>query len=195
MLSKPSWLREWFDTLNWDVLTWQIYLGDALESAVDWVIDWLNWLLDGVTRSLNYALDLFNQVREWTIALFSEIWKGLNQLWDQVEALWSQFTAWWSEVVSYVSEVSNTLRSEVMTWLADFLTFSWFSSWWGNMATTFSSWWDSAWQKILEAIDLASAAMVKEVNRHSSILETLSGFISNPVGYIWDRFLDWFLGA
>lgn len=194
MLSKPSWLRNVFSAWNWDILTWHIYIGEEAESAVDWVIDWLNWGIELAQNAYDWAQEAISYARD----LFNSIWDSLgswiNYFSDQLSALWAQINNWWSAVVSYVSQVYNTLRNEVMTWLADFLTFNWFSSWWGNLSTTFSAWWDSAWQKILEAITLAMVPLIKEVNRLSGIAELVTEFLSNPVGYIWARFLDWFLG-
>lgn len=194
MLSKPTWLHNLFLTWNWDFLTLHIHIGDWLERAVDWLIDSLNLLLGDLKTLKNFTDTIYAKVKDWIDAFLLPVWQSLNKLISQVSALGSQVANWWSTMVSYVVQVVTARMGEVLTLLRDFLTFNWFSAWWGNLGTTFSAWWGWAWGKILEAIGIALTPLTKEVNRHSSILELLAGFILNPVGFIWDRFLNWFLG-
>ena len=75
-MEKPYWLEGALSHLNWDIFTWHIYVGDTIESAIDWVIDWFNTLAEWAAMVGAWwedfrqeVVDGFNIFRE-KIALF-----------------------------------------------------------------------------------------------------------------------------
>jgi len=52
-LEKPTWLKQSIDGLNWDILTYKVYVGDAIEKAIDWVIDTMGYIAESAGNGLN----------------------------------------------------------------------------------------------------------------------------------------------
>lgn len=207
---KPSWLRSWLSRLNWDIFTWHVYLGDAIESGIDWVIDGLNNLL-------TLAQDAWNRAT----VLWSDFWAEARRLWSKLDPVWEWFRGLpgniWIEVNSWWNNPDNPIRNFIsatvanvgvainnvsiflgnlqVTWdnfrtaiLPTLLNWSWWKGWWGHTFSSFTEWEGWWWNKTQDRIDAEVDPVRKEVNKQASWLELIKDFISDPQKFLYEVF-------
>ena len=218
MIEKAQGLKDFLASswLNFDILGWHIGIGEAVEEAIDWVVVWINEAIDWIGETWNKLFVLWDDFwRE-----LGEVWVKLGEVWDWFIALpgniWKEITDWWSdpdniirvfidgvkEALTVVIEGVGTVANRIATawdnfWTLIFPTlidFNWWRGFWGGMFSNISDWWAPEKQKVTEETDAKIAPVEEEVNRHTSWWETFWDFLTNPLDWLMDRFIDWFLG-
>lgn len=147
-ISKPSWLRSWLDTLNWDILTWHVYVGDAVESGIDWAIDWINWGITQAESAWNKAVAAWDKAVDVFWDLTATINWEVSRLWDSIGDWWDDLGEWWSTKVTWVrglvdaaSDFLKGLIDDVKRGLAS-LSVAWDNFWtttWPQLLSDFNS--------------------------------------------------------
>lgn len=94
-VSKPSWLSRALDLLNWDIFTWKVYIGDAIERAIDWALGWVNWGIDQAKLAYNKAVDAWNKAVDFARILTATIYREAGYLWNRVNQWASDLAEWW----------------------------------------------------------------------------------------------------
>jgi len=215
-ISKPSWLRNWLNRLNWDVLTWRIYVGDAIEAAIDWALIWINQAVTWGELAYNFARIAWYKAVEVYDDLLSLITSEVEDLWARVNTWLDDLGEWWlgkkDEILGWIDAVLSGLDDLRVAW-DNFWTATW-PDWTGRLAFLQTAW-DNFWAVILpRLIDVDSIAewwtgkagevgemigtAIKETEPFwqgwSDFRESVSDFFADPMEWLLARFYDWFLG-
>lgn len=143
-ISKPSWLRTWLDSLNWDILTWHVYVGDAIESAIDWAIGWLNWGILQAELAWNKAVAAWDKAVEVGKNAWNDLMKEADKLWANIDTWWSDLGEWWEGKKQDIGEWIDTAKEDV-------------GEWWdslkqdlGELHTAWDSFWENTWPQLIK---------------------------------------------
>lgn len=205
-VSKPSWLRSWLSKLNWDIFTWRVYIGDAIEGAIDWLLMVTNNALDFATLAFNKALDAWNKAVELGKELTTIVNKFRSEVFDRINVWWDELGEWWETKKQWVKKLllasSDFLRglinnlerglaSLTVAWdnfrkdtLPRLLDISWFTAWWGRRAASFGDWWNAARDHIFNRLETEVKPVRDEVNKHSSWLDLIKELFTDPLGFV-----------
>jgi len=194
-LIKPSWLESWLNTLNWDILGWHIYVGDALEAAIDFVLGWINALAEWAASVVAWLdelrqeiIDGFNVFVEW----LNELWNSLTNILD---TWWDSLAEWWNARIEDVKDLIAVAVQWVNERIDDVMTaLDSIAVWWENFTTevlpTLASKFD-----ITAAFDEFMLKWQDLFNTWEEFRDSIFDFFSNPFDWLLDRFTDWFMGG
>lgn len=206
MLTKPSWLRSWLDRLNWDIFTWQVYVGDAVEGAIDWVIDGLNNALDWGTAAYNWAQAAWDRISQVSQELISRILTETSRIWDWVSTLPSYLGDWWAarltevkewvqtltgtvnDAISSVNKVVNNLSTQwqlfVTSTLPSLVDISFWRSFWGGSLGSIGQWWEPQRRQLLDEVDISLEPTREEVRTHAGWLDMIKKLFTDPEEFV-----------
>lgn len=214
-IEKPGWLKGALGHLNWDILTWHVYVGDTIEEAIDWVLGWINWVINEAEKAWNKAVDAWNKAvdlgRELQATINSEIQKVLSN----IDTWWDSLGEWWevkrSEIIDLIDvaggfigdtidDVGKGLNNLVVWWqafrtdiLPTLINLNWFYEFMGAKLLSIWEWWETELVKVQENIEASVKPVRDEVNRHTSWLELIKDFIDDPVQWFYDRLDEFFV--
>ena len=207
---KPGWLETALSWLNWDIFAWKVYIGDAIESAIDWVLTWINVqfdLVDKAQKEAEAARDLViqteklvrhdfefqdQQIRTEVDSLDAELRSVIEDetltLEQKILKAGQVFANWITAVFgSFVREVNRFLA-----WLqgrTDYIE---------GQVNAVAGWWGTFKSQILpdlptkaqveELIEKDLAATREEVNRHTNIFALSWDFFTDPVKFAYTIF-------
>ena len=187
---KPSWLRNWLDNLNWDILTWHVYVGDAVESGIDWAIAWLNDSLDWALDAWNLAWDAWEKAVDvfWDLTDTIDYWvdrlfKEIDQWWDDLDDWWD---AVWDDILDWVEarlETLKTLISDTRQWLAKLDT-AWDNFKTNTLPNLINFSWFNDWVKA------RVTPIEKDLAQHSSWFDLLKELMVDPEKWLLDRIIS-----
>lgn len=166
--AKIASIFSW-DTIKGLVKSWL----PGIESAISWFSSWLS----NVTSAINtWWANVKLTVKGW-IADAKTYLKGL------IDSLSASFISLWDQVRVFIDQLPTF--TEILTWFKNVDSYVWgrIVNWWNVTVPTVNSLIDS-WFK--------SAAPFWE--GWQDVRDTVIGFISNPLGWLADKFTDWFLG-
>ncbi len=106
MLTIPSWLIGFLDKLNWDILTWHVYVGDSVKAAIQWVLDLINTLIDWAGKIGAFIAELIQEIRD-AFAVVTEY----------LETLWQWFLNWLDIVGDYINNWWLGVQDTVKGWI------------------------------------------------------------------------------
>jgi len=206
-LQKPSWLETVLSWLNWDILAWKVYVGDAIENAIDWVISWINLALDWAVEALNNIAAWWDRLLDWWSSWWSVISSWFTEIWNSIAAWWDQLGDWWDTRVTivqgWIGAAGDVLRDMVQNvrsyvdglwaqWdnfrlsvLPRLLDFSWVTSFFGGAFGTISDWWSPKQQGIRDELEAEVKPVRDEVNKHTSIFTLFNLFFTDPVKFLY----------
>lgn len=201
-ISKPSWLRVLLNKLNWDIFTWKVYIGDAIERGIDWALGWVNWGVDLAQAAYNKALEARDKALEVYRELLTIVNKSINEVFDKVSTWWSELGEWWSAkrqdikdwiddakriTLSQIDAVRITLRQIDTAWdnfrtvtLPKLLDTGWITSFFGARVSSITDWWRPEKQKITDEIETEVQPVRDEVNKHTSWLDLIKELFTDP---------------
>ena len=215
-VTKPSWLKSFLNKLNWDIFTWKVYVGDAIESAIDWVIDGLNWVTERVTEALNRIATWWTDLGDWWLTRV-DIIKGLIKTVLETLTTWGTVLRdWWDTRVNlikgWIGVAADFLKSLIdnVSKGLNKLTVLW-DNFWTSTWPQFTKNFNDIWVKVgnFFTVTLPTLAsnlnVVKAFNDFRLEWSTLLNFwgeywkgviefFINPLDWLLDRFTDWFLG-
>lgn len=215
-LIKPSWLRNLLSRLNWDIFTWKVYIGDAIEGAIDWVIDWLNYLI----KLAQGAWDFIVTVRDWVVDLWNELVKFINK---EVQKVWNSISTWLADLTEWWNAQVTTIRGwidEAKGWLLDRINDVARNL--NSLAARWDNFWTTTWQQLVRDFNslvtnvsnfftltlptLASKLFVGTAfndfrlewstlfNFWGEFWRDVCDFFAEPFDWLLTKFTDWFLG-
>lgn len=185
-VTKPSWLRSWLSKLNWTILTWQVFIGDAIESSIDWAIDKINDTLEWATSGYNWAIAAWNRITEVYSNILATIARELQPLFNIVSAWWSRLDEWWSAtsqtVLGWIDlvkasaydlfhQATNTINS-IIAWLDNFK----------SLILPFLA----NKRDVADAIEADVKPVRDEVNKHTTWLDLIKDFFTDPQQFLYD---------
>lgn len=157
------------------------------EAIRDFIISWFYWLED-------------------LSAIFLYFW------WN----VWNVLTNWWADtsllVQGWISEANAWLQSQINTlsWLLGNLQaawdsfkgkipsideiIAWFVDWWGNVVAAVINWGAITALQIQSLIESTIKSWFPFYESLAVLWDTVAEFITDPLEWLWARFLDWFLG-
>jgi hypothetical protein len=193
-LIKPSWLEGALSHLNWDILTWHVYVGDAVESAIDWVLGWIDSLAEWAAQIVAWwedfrqeVVDFFTLVSNW----FNEVWQWIlnfaDTLGDWIANWWESTRVmvldWIDTAVAWVSDRVDDLSHIVDT----------MGIWWENFTTVILPELASKFD-ITKAFDDFMLTWGDLFEGWEVFKDAFIEFFTNPLEWLWLQFTDWFLG-
>ncbi len=208
-ISKPSWLRNWLNKLNWDIFVWKVYVGDAIEGAIDWVIDKVNLVLGRAEAAYNKALEAWDYARELANSLGETINREVQDILARSSTWWDQLAEWWQAKRSLIQDlidagmdklrpaidqVRSLLAKIDAAWdsfrrdtLPSLLSMDYWTAFWGGRVATISDWWAARRQQIDDAREAALKPVRDEVNKHSTKLDLIKDLFTDPEKWLLDR--------
>lgn len=206
---KPSWLRRWLDRLNWDIFVWHVYVGDAIEGAIDWVLDKVNAVLDLTYRAYDRALDAWYKAVELARDLRSLVNREVQDILDNLSTWSDRLNEWWAtkrywvlgvidagidKLKSYTNSILSIVNKLEAAWdnfrrdtLPGLFTVERWTSFWGGKVDTASDWWAARRQQMSDMIEAGLAPVRSEVNKHSGQLDLIKDLIRDPEKWVLDR--------
>lgn len=208
-INKPSWLRRWLDRLNWDIFVWHVYVGDAIEGAIDWVLDKINLVLDISYYAYDKALDAWDRAVQLGRELRSLVYREVQELLDELSTWSDQLNDWWEAKRSWIRSVIDagidTLKSYTdsilsivnkleAAWdsfrrdtLPGLFTIDHWSAFWGGRVDNISDWLAATRQQMSDTIDAVVAPVRREVNKHTGQLDLIKDLLKDPEKWLLDR--------
>lgn len=162
------------DILSWDSI-WGLILRyiPNLEDIRDWFYYWRDWVLQSVG--------------EWWLSTYSTVMGWIQEAKDLGTILFNQ-----------VNAGLTALRSEWDGFKGRIPTIEqviyWWGGWSGNVLAMVDTWWDSRVHDVQDLIDSSFVARNSLWEGWQDIRSQVLSFFDNPVEFIWNRFIDWFLG-
>ena len=215
-VSKPSWLRSWLDKLNFDIFTWKVYIGDAIERAIDWALGWINWGISQANLAWNNAVAAWNKAVEVSKELTTLINKSISKVYDKIDTWWDDLKEWWEGkrdlirdwideaeqwLLDRIDDVKRGLASLTTSWdnfrrytLPNLIDLTWWTSFWGGKFATITDWWGIKKQEISDTIDVVVKPVRDEVNKHLDTLEKVKQLLSDPLDWK-DHFARWVMNT
>lgn len=193
-LIKPSWLESWLNNLNWDILGWHVYVGDAIESAIDFVLTWINNIAEWAASVVAWL----DELRQEIVDGFNIFVEWLNELWDNftniVETWWDSLAEWWS---ARVQDIKDWIDIAVQ-WVNDRIddvkaVLDGIVVWWENFTTVILPELASKFD-ITAAFDEFMLQWQDLFNTFEEFKQGIWAFFTDPLEWLWTQFIDWFLG-
>lgn len=119
VIRKPRWLERAFSYMNWEIFTWHIYIGDSLESAVDWVINGINWVIDLAQSAWNWIDTWYSKLSDWWSTKWKVIRDWFKDLSNTIDTWWSKIANWWSAKWSDVLKLTDTIKNWATSLIRD----------------------------------------------------------------------------
>ena len=202
-VKKPSWLSQWLNLFNWDIFTWKVYAGDAIEHAIDWALQWVNWGIDQATLAYNKAVAAWYKAVELAGDLRSTIYRETGYLWNKVNQWAADLAEWWegtsTKVRGWIDVAKSWAKERIddawkiinrvdVAWdnfrrdtLPKLLDTQWVISFFGKGVHSISDWWAARRGEIDTRLDAEITPVRDEVNKHSSWLDLIKWLITNPL--------------
>jgi len=193
-ITIPVDLLAFLHSLQWDIFTWHIDVGTPIIRAIEWVLEWINSLVDWVQQIGNWYEDF----RQEVVDFFTQIPKWLNEIWQWIlnfaDTLGDWIANWWEPIYQTVKDWVLTVIDEVKEALgviSDTVT---------RWVTTVESFFTSILPTLaskLDVADLIKAAFkpwTDLFNWWGEFYKEVKEFFVNPVEFIWNKFTDWFFG-
>lgn len=194
MISIPYWLRSILQSLNWDIFTWRVYVGDAILDALEWIISWLNYGIDLAgeayqlaSQALSEALEEADRIRR---VLLSEIY----DIWDEI-LTWPAQLRELGELILF--EASRILDDSV-DWLLDKISNTYEAI--QNTQDRLSDFFRNTLPSLvdLDLLDLSLRSLQRDIEARlapiTELKQTVESFLANPFDYLLDKFAEWWLG-
>ncbi len=215
-ISKPSWLRSWLSNLNWEILTWRVYVGDAIEDAIDWAVDWINWAIYQAESAYAWARSAWDKALDVGRDLGALINREIQKVLNNIEAWWGDLGEWWEakrqDILDWIDTAQDWLLDrvdDVRKGLAS-LGQTWDNFWeniWPQLLKDFNAWIVKVGEffadilpglasrfDITKAFDDFMLAWQDLFNFWVGFKTDLVAFLTDPLEWLWGKFTDWFLG-
>lgn len=180
-IRKPSWLRSWLNKLNWDIFSWKVYVGDAIEDGIDWAIDWINWGIGQAVIAYGKALEAWDKAVEIGKELGKTINREIDKVLARIATWWGDLDNWWSAKREWVKDRIAQARDTLEDRIDDVR---------GQLSSLLVAWdnfWENTWPQLLKDF---GALGVKVGNFFTLTLPTLASKLD--VGKAFDDFrLEW----
>lgn len=210
-ITKPSWLRTWLSRLNWDVFTWKVYIGDAIEEAIDWLLGWVNWGIDQANRAYNQAWDAYYKAVAIAGDLTGLIYREINDVLSLVNTWWSDLGDWWSaraqDVKYWIDVAGDFLQYQInslgrsldglrIAWegflrgtLPGLLSMDRWTAFWGGAWQSIGDWWGARLDQVKDLLSTATDPITDQVNKLTAVVDMIKEFIDDPLSYILGKLI------
>ncbi|GAI69089.1 unnamed protein product [marine sediment metagenome] len=185
-ITKPPWLRSWLSKLNWTIFTWQVFIGDAIESGINWAIDKINVTLEWAIVGYNWGVAAFNKAIEIGQNILPAIARELQPLWNKVLTWWSELDEWWSTkrrlVLGWIDLAKAYARDLFLQATSSINSITgWLDNFKSLILPTLTNKRDVA-----DAIEADVKPVRDEVNKHTNWLDMIIDLFTNPEQFFWD---------
>ena len=213
---KPSWLRDALNLLNWDIFTWHVYVGDAIENGIDWVIEGINWVIYQGEQAWNRAVAAWDKAVEVGINAWNNLQFEASKLWAKIDTWLSDLETWWGGKTTLIQGWINAAQSFLLglynnlglqlNALSVALSNFWTTTW-PQLLSNFNAWvvkvgnfFTVTLPGLAEKLDITKAfndfrLEWKDLfNFWGSTGKTVTTFFLNPLDWVKDRIETWFWG-
>ena len=186
-VSKPTWLSRMLGLLNWDIFTWKVYIGDAVENAIDWALKWVNWGISQAERAYDKAVDAWYKALEVYRELQSLINTYIARAYDYIDATKSYLRELINDVKAIANKVDTAWDNFRHDTLPKLLDTQWVRDFFGRGISNISEWWAARRGEIDSRLDAEIDPVREEVNKHSSWLDLIKDLFTDPEKWLLDR--------
>jgi hypothetical protein len=182
-VKRGAWFDQWPIVIPW----WTFEPGKAIEGAIDWVIDGINWLVGKSKTTWQTATDAFSKAWEAFGRIDDWLRGALSWFYTQVNNWWSTT---WVNVQSWVRSFIDSLQYQVNLAFSDITGLNVKIT---NLATDYDTFKVDFINQIKNTEPFPS--MIDAYNTVQAIIEALpeelGAFFSDPAGWIFDKIDDW----
>lgn len=216
-LHKPPWLRDLLAGLNWTFMGVNLYIGDAVERAIDLVFDWLTWLDSVANQAIAVAEDAFSYVDNLRISLLTFFSQEIDNIRSEISSWWGELSDWWlakrAWIHSQIDYATQGLSQLRVSW-SNFWTVTW-PQWTGEVAglkanwsnfwtltfptlvsfTWLGSWWGSRLTEVDLLISSALRTWFPFYDQLASLWSGIAEFFTDPEEWLYqaaDRIIERF---
>lgn len=143
-ISKPAWLRSLLDRLNWDILTWKVYVGDAVESGIDWALGWINWAIYQAGKAWDKAVAAWDKAVEVGKKAWNDLMKEADKLWAKIDTWWDDLGEWWTAKRRDIKDWIAAAKEGLLDLYNDLKKAL------GKLSSTWDNFWTSTWPQLLK---------------------------------------------
>jgi len=189
-------LSSLFNSLAWGASTFFTTFNELWA----WVHNTLSW--DTIWSFIIDRLPRLADLNTW----FYNWWYNVNSV---VSSWWTStmgtVQGWIQVAKQYAADLFSSVNAGLLTLQGAWDNFKgriptieqviyWWGNWAGNVNTVLTTWWAGQLLEIQGLINSAFTARQSLWAGWQEMRDNVAGFFDDPVEYIWDRFIDWFLG-
>ena len=180
------------DALNTADEAWYLAV-EAYNRAKDALTEIPSWILDKLTLAYNLASTALQTVPAWIRAGLDSVNSSLTSLWDYAQTtVWNKAVDAWNKAAdawNHAEELFSGLNTTLKNWTLGIIE---------DVKTTVLSWIEDAKTLIFTWIEDAKAAVLASIAAPINLINTwfdaIQDFFNDPLGWLWGKFTDWFLG-
>jgi len=185
-VTKPTWLRSWLSKLNWTIFTFEVFVGDAIESSIDWAIGKINDALEWAINGYNWAIAAWNRVIEIYNTLIATIAREIQPLLNITNTWWSRLSEWWitkSQLVLGWIDLARDYANDLFYQVAH--TINNITAWLDNFKSLILPL--LAYKRdVADTVETNIKPVRDEVNKHTTWLDMIVDLFTNPEQFFWD---------
>jgi len=197
LLANPlDWLQYAFSYLAFhfsNFAVWVNAIGDAFADILNWasiqslIRSWLTDIEDAVSWFSNWWLEVRANINNWWSGTMSTVqgWIDLaTQPFNSMLTAWTDF--WnnlWPDLVNSVDGVWYAWSNFWNNIYPSLVSFSWLTTWWNSRVAD-----------VQGLIDTAFTLRDSLWAGWQEVRDQVVEFFTDPWGWLYDRFTDWFLG-
>jgi hypothetical protein len=199
-VEKPAWLTDLLASLNWDIFTLQIYVGDAVEDGLDWLIGWINDILEWIESIGAWLEDLRQEIVDVIQVIIYQLQLIMEDPAGYFRTLFEEnILPWAVERIPFISTVYNwyvNFKDELEFFFAgptDYLKTKWADEIlpWAIDNLPFIS---SIYHWYIDFRDEIEAFFTDPAGYIRTAIDSAGGelglFLADPLGYLKAKFTD-----
>lgn len=186
-IEKPPELRDWLREHNYTFLGVNLFIGDWIEIAIDWLLEWINYFISWGEALYAWAVDLRQEVIEWFDKLTADIQDVWSWLSTQISAWWGELALWWADkttiILGWIDAATQGFSELKAAWdsfwtqtLPSLINISWLTSWWRG--------------KLPDIKSLIDSTLLEWFPDYNNIRDTLldvKEFFIDPLKWLYDK--------
>lgn len=191
-LEKPHALESFLEFFNWEILGIIINPGEAVEAAIDWIIEVINSVLELIESAINFLYDLPDKISQLRTDLTRFIEKEISPIWNAIRNIPDKIDQWWSgtkhTVMDWIEMAGNSLLGLIANIgrVIDALESEWNYFWRYTLPDLLPKW------EIEALIRSALAEWADLFNFWGDSSRKVIEFFTDPLQWLYNKIDEWF---
>jgi len=190
------WVYSAIADLGWglyDLFAWVNDVQAKIGSGIDWGIIWGN--------ILSYIPNI-NDMSDWFGDWAGNVASAIAGWWSATSAtVQGWITASMEAALDLIDTISVSIAALQESWdgfsgtiptITEII--AWWGNWTGSVTSAINTWWATKLLDVQELINTAIKVALPFYDDLVNIWGDIKSFFVNPLDYLWERFVDWFLG-
>lgn len=186
-LTKPNFIQAFLEWLDQQPIIGGWKIGEKIETAIDWVLDRINDLLDLGESIANKALEAWETLRTIWSDISDFVRGALAPLWNEVRDFADRLDSLWDALTDRVNDVIG----DITQWVSSELTY------FGNLLSRLREDFDEFWRYTLPGLidritlsDILGVALLPvlgTLNRLTDLVDSFRDFFDDPEKWLLDK--------